>query len=151
MKYSPGDSGKSQFNATNLQIFGSFGYWSAGQVDTGNLLGTARTLDGDDGSLNLDCRKNPRAEDLHCTYGIVSRNGWTLRDDSKSRLLDTDPKIQWVIPRSSNDVSDWYFFGYGHDYRTAIYDFTRVAGKVPVPPRYAFGVFFSRWWAYNSL
>ena len=28
---------------------------------------------------------------------------------------------------------------YGHDYKAALKSFTKFAGKVPLPPRYAFG------------
>ena len=46
--------------------------------------------------------------------------------------------------------SDWYFFGYGHDYRRALGDFVRVAGRIPLPPRFAFGAWWSRYWAYTD-
>ena len=29
-----------------------------------------------------------------------------------------------------------------------VFEFTRLAGSIPLPPRYIFGVFFSRYWAY---
>ena len=29
--------------------------------------------------------------------------------------------------------------------------YAQVAGKVPIPPRYAFGIFYSRYWAYNDI
>ena len=45
---------------------------------------------------------------------------------------------------------DWYFFGYGHDYRKALGDYVRVAGRIPLPPRYAFGAWWSRWWDYSD-
>ena len=37
-----------------------------------------------------------------------------------------------------------------HDYRRALADFTRVAGKIPMPPRFAFGSWWSRYWAYTD-
>ena len=37
------------------------------------------------------------------------------------------------------------------DYKGALYDFTLVAGKIPIPPRYTFGVFYSRYWAYSDI
>ena len=37
------------------------------------------------------------------------------------------------------------------DYKGALEDFTKVAGKIPLPPRYAFGVFYSRYWAYSDI
>ena len=27
----------------------------------------------------------------------------------------------------------------------------QVAGRIPLPPRYAFGIFYSRYWAYNDI
>ena len=37
------------------------------------------------------------------------------------------------------------------DYKGALYDFTLVAGKIPMPPRYTFGIFYSRYWAYSDI
>jgi alpha-glucosidase len=37
------------------------------------------------------------------------------------------------------------------DYRAALREFTMVAGRIPIPPRYAFGIFYSRYWAYNDV
>jgi alpha-glucosidase len=50
----------------------------------------------------------------------------------------------------AGSYTDWYFFGYGHDYREALGDFVRVAGRIPLPPRFAFGVWWSRYWAYTD-
>jgi alpha-glucosidase (family GH31 glycosyl hydrolase) len=52
--------------------------------------------------------------------------------------------------RETRLVQDWYFFGYGHDYKQALGDFVRVAGRIPLPPRFAFGVWWSRYWAYTD-
>ena len=27
----------------------------------------------------------------------------------------------------------------------------QVSGKIPIPPRYAFGIFYSRYWAYDDI
>ncbi|MGH7995253.1 MAG: TIM-barrel domain-containing protein, partial [Opitutaceae bacterium] len=56
----------------------------------------------------------------------------------------------WVMERPPGDRQDWYFFGYGHHYRRALGDFVRVAGRIPLPPRFAFGVWWSRYWAYTD-
>jgi alpha-glucosidase (family GH31 glycosyl hydrolase) len=121
--------------------------WNPGVQDTGNLLGTARTLDGVRGS---DTKLEP---------GLVSRDGWTLVDDSTRPLFDSDDfsfaqgeksPWPWVMERPPGDRQDWYFFGYGHDYRRALYDFTRVAGKIPLPPQFAFGAWWSRYWSYTD-
>ena len=105
--------------------------------DTANLLGTTRTLDGAKGAVPLE-------------PGLVSRDGWVVVDDTKRPLFDNSP-WPWVIPRDTTQArQDWYFFGYGHDYRKALGDFTRVAGKIPMPPRFAFGAWWSRYWAYTD-
>src|SRR3712207_7668572 len=37
-----------------------------------------------------------------------------------------------------------------HDYKKALKDFTAFAGQVPLPPRYAFGYWWSRYWSYSD-
>ncbi|KAH3746121.1 glycoside hydrolase [Pelomyxa schiedti] len=147
------DTGHNEFNSSNLQISvyvdGTPVIWNPSSQDTGNLLGTVRTLDDTDGFLNLDCDKNLRSRELYCTYGIVSQLGWTLWDDTDTPLFDNS-EYQWPRDRASSDTIDWYLFGYGHDYRGALYDFTLISGKIPLPPRFAFGIFFSRYWAYSD-
>lgn len=51
---------------------------------------------------------------------------------------------------SSRGRQDLYFFGHGHDYKNALLDFTKISGNIPLPPRYAFGVLYSRYWAYSD-
>jgi hypothetical protein len=51
--------------------------WSPGMPNSGNLLGTVRTLDKIDGSLPIDCKNQPKW-DLFCAYGLVSRDGWVI-------------------------------------------------------------------------
>ena len=132
------DSG--EFDRENLLIEfnlnGEKKIWRPGDTDDGNLFGTIRTLDEVKGATSLE-------------PGILSRNGWTVIDDSERPLFDNS-EWQWVIPRTEGKRQDWYFFGYGHDYKKALHDFTRVAGKIPLPPRFAFGVWWSRYWAYTD-
>ena len=140
-----------KFTAENLSISFNLGgkeiVWKPGMPDTGNLLGTTRTLD------------RVRGSDVQLEPGLISRDGWTVVDDSTRPLFDSDdfsfPQGEqspwpWVILRPAGDRQDWYFFGYGHDYRRALSDFTRVAGKIPLPPRFAFGAWWSRYWAYTD-
>ncbi len=113
--------------------------WRPGAPDTANLKGTTRTLDGAKGPVPLE-------------PGLLSRDGWVVVDDSNRPLFDASP-WPWVVQRSAADSAqrrDLYFFGYGHDYRRALGDFTRVAGKIPMPPRFAFGAWWSRYWAYTD-
>ncbi|HEX9970965.1 MAG TPA: TIM-barrel domain-containing protein, partial [bacterium] len=110
--------------------------WRPGDKDDGNLSGTIRTLDEVKGATSLE-------------PGILSHNGWAVIDDSQRQLFD-NCEWQWCIPRADGNRQDWYFFGYGHDYKKALQDFTRVAGKIPLPPRFAFGAWWSRYWAYTD-
>ena len=137
LEYLPDDK---EFSPTNLRISfmqgGRAMHWHPGMDDTANLGGTIRTLDGVKGRTKLE-------------PGILSKDGWVLVDDSERPLFD-DSDWPWVTPRPSGKCIDWYFFGYGHEYRKALFDFTRVAGRIPMPPRFAFGLWWSRYWAYTD-
>jgi alpha-glucosidase (family GH31 glycosyl hydrolase) len=118
--------------------------WRPGMKDKQNLKGTTRTLDGALGGFSLGSMKKLQIED-----GILSRSGWTLIDDSERPLFDQSD-WQWVQARNGSEVQDLYFFGYGSDYKAALFDFTQVAGSISMPPRFAFGVWYSRYWAYTE-
>ncbi|MGE5111854.1 MAG: TIM-barrel domain-containing protein [Acidobacteriaceae bacterium] len=121
-----------------LDLNGKRVTWHPGMEDTGNLKGTTRTLDG------------VRGSDTTLEPGLISRDGWVVVDDSK-RLLFDNSDWPWAMERPKNgDTQDLYFFGYGHDYKAALHDFTRVAGKIPMPPHFAFGTWWSRYWAYTD-
>jgi len=145
------------FNVNSLSIRltvdGKEVVWHPGDTDPENLQGTTRTLDGALG---------PKTQEP-IGPGLVSRAGWVLVDDSTQPLFDSAnfnfPEGEkspwpWVMERPANEkpgsYEDWYFFGYGHDYRKALGDFVRVAGRIPLPPRFAFGVWWSRYWAYSD-
>ncbi len=98
----------------------------------GNLLGTARTLDGVNGATRLE-------------PGILSKNGVAVLDDSSSMLLDENGM---VLPRPK--CTDQYYFVYGHDYRRCLKDFFRLTGKVPLIPKYVLGNWWSRYKAYTQ-
>ena len=51
---------------------------------------------------------------------------------------------------TSTAPTDWYLFGAGLDYRAALRDLATISGAQPIPPRYAFGVWFSRWWPWSD-
>ncbi|MCL4524305.1 MAG: glycoside hydrolase family 31 protein [Acidobacteria bacterium] len=132
--------GNVPFSSENLKVEfklnGEKVMWTPGMEDTGNLGGTIRTLDGVKGSTPLGA-------------GLISRDGWVLIDDSESPLFDNSD-WPWVMPRREGKRQDWYLFAYGHDYKQALADYTRVAGKIPLPPRFAFGTWWSRYWAYTD-
>ena len=144
------DSGP--FTAANLSIRSPKGAavpfaWKPGQQQTGNLKGTYRTLDGYDGDTYVYDEQRPK---MPIEDGLLATDGWTFIDDSRNFLFDGDPEWEWVEKRPDNGSQDWYFLAYGHDYKAALKDFTRFAGKMPLPPRYAFGYWWSRYWTYSD-
>ena len=116
-------------NGTNIE-------WRPGMANPNNLGGTLRTLDGVKGYAALP-------------PGLLSRDGWVLLDDSESPLYDRSP-WPWVLARPAGAHQDWYFFAYGREYKKELFDITRVAGKIPLPPLFAFGTWWSRYWAYTD-
>ena len=54
------------------------------------------------------------------------------------------------MARPEGERQDLYFFGYGHDYKMAMKDFTTVAGKIALPPKFTFGIWWSKYWNYND-
>jgi len=141
-------TGTGKFTAENLQITytekaANKIVWNPGMKNTGNLKGTFRTLDGFNGDSHVD-EKSPREFEP----GLISRNGWYLIDDTNNFLFDNSD-WNWVQERK-NKETDWYFMGYGLNYKTALTEFTAVAGKIPLPPRYAFGYWWSRYWNYSD-
>jgi alpha-glucosidase (family GH31 glycosyl hydrolase) len=121
--------------------------WNPSVTQKQNLKGTARTLDRMDGTTFIK-RNEPRHE-LQLEDGILSRDGWTLINDSSGLLFDNSD-FSWVKERENRTVQDWYFMAYGSDYKAALKDFTLFAGKVPLPPRFVFGYWWSRYWAYSD-
>ena len=151
LHYSP--TGDGRFTPDNLSIQLTVGgkpvTWYPGLADPENLQGTTRTLDGARGSQTRE----------PIEPGLVSRSGWALVDDSTRPLFDSadfrflqgeKSPWPWVIERPAGDRQDWYFFGYGHDYHQALGDYVKVAGRIPLPPRFAFGAWWSRYWAYSD-
>ncbi len=121
--------------------------WTPGTKQKGNLKGTYRTLDGYDGS---EYQYDPKHE-MPIEDGILATDGWTLIDDSKGLLFDGAEDWDWVTERhGAEGAQDWYFMAYGHDYKGALHSYTKFAGKVPLPPRYTFGYWWSRYWSYSD-
>lgn len=133
-------SAEGRFDSTNLSmqfhVADSTRTWRPGMKNEGNLKGTSRTLDRVNGATELE-------------DGILSREGWVLVDDSERPLFD-DSDWPWAVGRRDSTQQDWYFFGHGHQYKEALRDYTAVAGHIPMPPRFAFGLWWSRYWAYTD-
>ncbi len=135
----------------NLQITmnvnGEEVVWYPGKKDPYNLKGTTRTLDTAEGDVRS------WLED-----GLISRSGWAVidekeprRDGSLSLMFDgANDGVEWVAQRKDPNALDMYFMGYGHDYKQALHDFTLIAGKMPLPPLYIFGYWYSKYQRYTE-
>ena len=138
----------------NLSVTFSMGgteqTWFPGKDDAQNLMGTTRTLDRAWGDAQRDALER----------GLLSRAGWAIVDDSPAAtrgdgsrsfpLAPNEEGFPWWQEPADRQATDWYFMGYGHDYKAALRDFTRVAGRIPMPPKYIFGYWYSRYWAYSQ-
>lgn len=148
------DSGA--FSAENLSIVSAKGTlpfnWKPGVKQVENLKGTFRTLDGFDGEVQTQgyVRDSKPGEKIQLEDGLLAKDGWTLIDDSKGLLFNNDSDWEWAKQRPDNGGQDWYFMAYGHDYKAALKDYTLFAGQVPLPPRYVFGYWWSRYWLYSD-
>ncbi len=114
----------------NLSAYHSVWRYGEGVHDLG---GTARTLDMVDGETSLE-------------RGIVSYFGYSVLDDSHSQILLDNG---WIEP-AKKDRKDFYFFGYGRDYKRALKDFYSLCGRTPMLPRYALGNWWSRYYKYTE-
>lgn len=112
-----------------------------------NLLGTYRTLDGCDGDICISYENGAwKKEKLALEYGVVSKNGVALLDDSKSLILNADGMLE----RREYAQLDCYVFAYGKDYRGALKALFSICGKTPLIPRFALGNWWSRYHAYTE-
>lgn len=125
--------------------------WYPGKPDPLNLKGTCRTLDGSNGD-------NKRSE---LENGLISRSGWSVIDDSwttarpdgsRSFALQPNEEVgfDWWAERNDPNALDIYFLGYGSDYKKALADFTKLSGKIPMPPAFVFGYWYSKFASYTS-
>ena len=110
--------------------------------DKENLLGTMRTIDGRSSIKDL----LPRME-----QGILSRRGVTVVDDTATPLFVKGGEYwkEWVEARpkrKKGEYRDLTVFAYGHDYKGCLGDYVKIAGRIPLPPRWAFGYWWSRFW-----
>lgn len=106
--------------------------WNYGEKIV-DLRGTARTLDNADGAIELEA-------------GLMSRNGFTVLDDSESAIITEDG---WAVPKDRIGT-DIYFFGYGHNYQLCLKDFYRLSGATPLLPKYVLGNWWSRFYRYTE-
>ncbi|MHB9133444.1 MAG: glycoside hydrolase family 31 protein [Armatimonadota bacterium] len=148
------------FSARNLTVTFAMNdeavTWQPGQRDRENLGATLRTLDGIKGGKRAEVKEtSPGVHEptgkwvpVDLGNGFISRSGWALIDDSDTVVVTADP--EWVAPRPAGKRQDWYLLLHGHDYKGAVADAALVFGRQPLPPRFAFGYWWSRYWAYTD-
>ncbi len=107
--------------------------WHFGDTAICNLGGTVSTLDGVSGSCPLN-------------DGMCSLEGYSTMDDSTTATFTKDG---WFEPRSEN-ITDIYFFGYGHDYLACVQDYCRLTGVPEMLPSFVFGNWWSRYHKYSD-
>lgn len=113
--------------------------------NSGNLLGTYRTLDGCNG--NVFCGMDGIGKDtVSLENGVCSQSGVAVFDDARSLTL----KENGEIISERGEGSDEYVFAYGKDYRAAVRALYLITGNVPVIPRYALGNWWSRYHVYTD-
>ena len=98
--------------------------WKPGDKDDKNLGGVPGTMDN-------------RSTFVVTDPGPLTRNGYYLLDDSHTALFDK--ATDWVKPRPVKDGQDWYFLVYGNDYASGLASLAKLAGPIPMLPRYVFG------------
>ncbi len=98
-----------------------------------NLGGTTRTLDQTRGSIKLE-------------KGLITEDGAFLLDDSASMLLDEGGHFT----KRAKGAADYYAFAYGKNHRETIRAFYKISSPVPIVPRFALGVWWSRYHAYTQ-
>ncbi|NCC52792.1 MAG: DUF5110 domain-containing protein [Spartobacteria bacterium] len=131
------------FSAENLKVVhrnhvGGREVWTPGKEDKGNLGLVRRCLDQWQWCGGPDHQSVP---------GILStEGGHFLADDAR---VYWNTKYDWPECLAGNVPFDGYFFAYGSDYKQALQDFVHVFGRIPMIPRWAFGFWYSRWYAYN--
>ena len=155
LRYKVGSKIQKQAKNSNVlgitfQMNGRQVLWYPGKDDALNLLGTQRTLDGDIGDTHR----------VSLEKGLLSRDGWAVLDESPSTQRGDGSRsfpfegevdgIPWIGKPVDANAIDWYFFGYGHQYKDALGDYVRISGRQPLPPKYMFGYWYSKYQAYSQ-
>ncbi len=125
--------GSGKFTGKNLLLSWRYkdtaGTWAPGNRDSLNLGGVT-TLDGASG----DRLPEPQT-------GVLSKGGCFELDDSNSPVID--PASGWIAARPDKADQDWYFLVYGLDYSHGLKEFSELCGKIPMVPRYSFGIWMT--------
>lgn len=147
---SPTDSFSTKNLSVSFVMDGKAKIWKPGTPNNGNLLGTTRTLDRTNGDIYFESAMSDKFHPLKLEQGIVSRDGWMMIDDTQRPYFDNSDWT-WVMARPVKKQQDMYFFAYGNDYRTAMADYTKIGGHIAMPPKFAFGAWWSRYFQYTDM
>lgn len=124
-------------NPAGSGMAGYLGLAAAEPGTPGNLGGWLRSLDSRTGPVPLH-------------DGLLARSGWTFLDDTRSVLLGPDGATSSPRPGRAGAYQDGYLFGYGTELTAAFADYRLLSGAAPLPPRKAFGVWFSRYHPFSE-
>ena len=171
--------GKGPFSVATLSVqplgtsaVDGFPGWRFGDANPGNLLGTIRGQD-QQSATPLNCTTNANEKDNgeynHCEWGLISRDGWVVYDDTNN--AHTDEQDWWSTtgtattappgaltsfpPRQygvqfSDVATDLYGFFHGLKFTDALREYQMIGGKAIMVPRFAMGVWWSRWYDLNN-
>jgi alpha-glucosidase (family GH31 glycosyl hydrolase) len=99
--------------------------------------GYRRGLDGVDGSAST-------------SPGLLYQDGWCLLDDTLTAIFDSPTGAVTQRPTGARTYQDGYLFVYGTNYQQALRDLHDLTGPALMLPHWAYGVWFSRYYAYSA-
>jgi hypothetical protein len=140
-----GDSGRVNLDSFTATTATGYPAPAAGVTTTGYGAGPASTLGG--WSRSLD---NPWTLPAPEHPGLLNRGGWYLLDDSRTALLSASHVVTDRPGHGTQPYQDGYFFGYGTDFKQALKDLNTLTGPADLLPQSAYGVWFSRYYAYSQ-
>ena len=141
------DSGRVNLDSFALTATSDTGYPAAqtALTMTGYGAGPTSTLGGWSRSLdNIPAVPAPEHP------GLLNRGGWYLLDDTRTALLSSAHVVTDRATHGAQPYQDGYFFGYGTDFKQALKDLNTLTGPANLLPRSAYGVWFSRYFAYSQ-
>ncbi len=125
----------------NLKIWYKFNNtykrWCYGQKDHKNL-----------GGSSLDLFKYPKIRGKKLSTGVLSKNGYYVYEDFTYVFWEKDR--QWAVQQFIPGYKTLFFIGYGKDYKLGLKEFSKIFGKIPMIPVWAFGFWYSRYYAYHQ-
>ena len=115
-----------------------------GERDSRNLGGMVGALDNCDGEECYSEQNDITSSHYHHPTpdnGLLSRRGYTV-------LAHNDDLLALYEPGAG--FKELFVLCYGTDYRKAFADFSQIAGKVPMFPKWSTGLIWSRWKDYTD-